>query len=116
MKSKFNLDTQFPVCCIYHKPKRFDESSDEDSSDSDSDSSCDHNYPSHRHSHGHRNRTRAPRGDGGAAETRGNQGVGVVYQLEDNSESNAYEIIPASRKGKRKGGTYSIHHKYLAPV
>jgi len=36
-----NPSQHFPVCCIYHKPKRFDESSDEDSSDSDADQSVD---------------------------------------------------------------------------
>ncbi|KAF9559315.1 hypothetical protein CPC08DRAFT_606821, partial [Agrocybe pediades] len=36
------------ICCIYHKPRRFDESSDESDSDSDSDSSCSGN-PAHNH-------------------------------------------------------------------
>ena len=54
------------VCCIYHKPKAFDESSSE--SGSDSDSSC----SSHSHSHSPKRgnmkmKKRAP-GSGGAQE------------------------------------------------
>ncbi|VUC22081.1 unnamed protein product [Clonostachys rosea] len=46
------------VCCIYHKPKAVDESSDESSSDSDSDSSSDEPDADHRgkgkqHDHDH---------------------------------------------------------------
>jgi len=50
----FGLTVVFPVCCIYHKPRAFDESSSEsDSSDSDtdSDSSC---GKGHSHSHRHK--------------------------------------------------------------
>ncbi|CAI2166413.1 16057_t:CDS:2 [Funneliformis geosporum] len=38
------------ICCIYHKPRAFDESSDEESSNSDSDNS-DHNHD-HKHEGG----------------------------------------------------------------
>ncbi|EEB90860.1 hypothetical protein MPER_10878 [Moniliophthora perniciosa FA553] len=38
------------ICCIYHKPRRFDESSSEEDSDSDSDSSG----GGHAHNHEHR--------------------------------------------------------------
>lgn len=44
----------FSVCCIYHRPRRFDESSDEGSSDSESDSDDGTAKPSgrcHRHRH-----------------------------------------------------------------
>lgn len=32
------------------------------------------------------------------------RGAGVVNQLEDASEPNAYESIPGSKKGKKKAG------------
>ncbi len=71
--------TLLPVCCIYHKPKAVDESSDESSSDdsssssdSDSDSGADDKKrsgdakktPACGHSHGHgRSRRRKGQGD-----------------------------------------------------
>ncbi|CAG8551710.1 731_t:CDS:2 [Funneliformis caledonium] len=42
------------ICCIYHKPRAFDESSDEESSSSDSDNS------DHDHDHKHEERPRPP--------------------------------------------------------
>ncbi|GES97039.1 hypothetical protein RCL_jg5106.t1 [Rhizophagus clarus] len=46
------------ICCIYHKPRAFGESSDEDSSSSDSDDSDhdhDHDHKNgHHHSHNHK--------------------------------------------------------------
>ncbi|TFY61084.1 hypothetical protein EVG20_g7191 [Dentipellis fragilis] len=79
------------ICCIYHKPKNFDESSDEDSSDSDSDSSCDGQQP-----HTHRRR-RHRHGDGD----------GPVNGLKhDEDERNAYETAPPP-KPKEKG---SVSH------
>ncbi|KAF7972427.1 hypothetical protein HWV62_17992 [Athelia sp. TMB] len=87
------------ICCIYHKPKAFDESSSEESSDSDSD--CD------RHHH-HRppldraapaRRQSAGRGEGATRDRHG--GDGVIHELQDDSEPNAYEAAP-SKKGKRK--------------
>ncbi|KAL2112481.1 hypothetical protein VUR80DRAFT_7478 [Thermomyces stellatus] len=64
------------VCCIYHRPKAVDESSDESSSSSssDSDSGSDErpnpkdfhgdDCPGHDHSHRRRGRPRKRRGDG----------------------------------------------------
>jgi len=90
------------ICCIYHKPKNFDESSSEDdSSDEDSDSSLDDgrarprrgsNHHHHPHSH--------PDGGAGAAQ-RDPQASGVA-QLEEASEPNAYEMVPSGKKGKGK--------------
>ncbi|KAF9055493.1 hypothetical protein BDZ89DRAFT_922657, partial [Hymenopellis radicata] len=73
------------ICCIYHKPKRFDESSDEDSS-SDDDGGA---RPIHRHSR-HCNH------DDSEAQKSGDDGS-TVY--EEHSEPNAYEADP-SKKGK----------------
>ena len=82
------------VCCIYHKPKRFDESSDEDSSDSDSESDCGHGHEHRRtHSHG--------RGGPGPTAERSHREGGVIHELESDPEPNAYEVAPASKKGKR---------------
>ncbi|KAK7453493.1 Type 1 phosphatases regulator ypi1 [Stygiomarasmius scandens] len=88
------------ICCIYHKPKPFDESSDEEDSDSDSDSDCGHGHShSHRHSHGH-----GDEGSGGTGVQSRDGGSGVVHSLEESSDSdvNAYEAAPKSGKGKRK--------------
>ncbi|KAF8176146.1 phosphatase inhibitor-domain-containing protein [Mycena galopus ATCC 62051] len=91
------------ICCIYHKPKNFDESSseDSDSSDEDSDSSLDdgrarmrprsgsnHNHHSHPHS------------DGGAGAAQRNPQTSGVAQLAEVSEPNAYEMVPSGKKGK----------------
>jgi protein phosphatase 1 regulatory subunit 11 len=84
------------VCCIYHKPKRFDESSDEDSSDSESESDCDHGH-NHHHTHGH---SRGRPGEG--SERSHEEDGGVIHELEDKPEPNAYEVAPGSKKGKRK--------------
>jgi len=88
------------ICCIYHKPKRFDESSSEESdSDSDSDSSCGRRHsPNHDHAHPHR--PEEPRDHGTAARTGGQS---VVHELsEDDDEPNVYERLPSkkSKKGK----------------
>ncbi|EIW84562.1 hypothetical protein CONPUDRAFT_24922, partial [Coniophora puteana RWD-64-598 SS2] len=37
------------ICCIYHKPREFDESSSEESSDSDSDSGAGRRHHDHNH-------------------------------------------------------------------
>ncbi|KAF9493308.1 hypothetical protein BDN71DRAFT_1450435 [Pleurotus eryngii] len=77
------------ICCIYHKPRNFDESSsEEDSSDSD----CDGHAHSHPHSH-RRDLDRAQLSRGGDR------------SVEDNSsESNAYEQVPKGKAaGKGKG-------------
>ena len=82
----------FSVCCIYHRPRRFDESSDEeDSSEADSSSDDDTARPSgqyrrHRH-HVDRERER--------------DGCGEPKGLSDRNEHNAYERM-SPRKGKGK--------------
>lgn len=95
----FNSGDGALVCCIYHKPRAFDESSGESSgSDSDSDSDgrsrkCD----DHEHSHGHaRSRRNEPIGGGG-----------VDGEMKDvkGDVKNAYEAAPPvdkQRKGKGK--------------
>lgn len=92
------------VCCIYHKPKRFDESSSSDnSSGSDSDSSCDHSHP---HSHGRRKRRHVPKPDSdsnlnGESTRNGDAGESVVHELNsDPDEPNMYEKVPRKKKGK----------------
>ncbi|KAI0766727.1 phosphatase inhibitor-domain-containing protein, partial [Irpex lacteus] len=99
------------LCCIYHKPRRYDESSSEessDSSDSDSDSDCDSHSHSHSprssrpHSHNPRRQTPEPRGEGGS-NTRDRDGSSVVHELHDPSgDANRYERQP-KRKGVLKG-------------
>jgi protein phosphatase 1 regulatory subunit 11 len=86
-----------PVCCIYHKARKFGESSSEESSsDSDSDSECDH---AHRR---HRNHQPA-NGNGGAEKERNREGA-QVEELESDDEPNAYERPPGWKrnKGERK--------------
>ena len=80
------------ICCIYHKPKRFDESSDEDSTDTDSDSDCGH---IHHHDQGE-----SSSGGGAQAERSGGSST-TVEQAQ--YEPNAYEQAPSSKKkGKRR--------------
>ncbi|KAJ7608811.1 phosphatase inhibitor-domain-containing protein [Roridomyces roridus] len=92
------------ICCIYDKPRRFDESSDEDSSDSDSDSDIDDGRArrsrSHQHSHSHDHPHRPVDGDAGGV-LRDPQSSSVT-QLEQPSEPNAYERGPYGKKGKGK--------------
>ncbi|KAA1476281.1 hypothetical protein DENSPDRAFT_932936 [Dentipellis sp. KUC8613] len=77
------------ICCIYHKPKNFDESSDEDSSSSDSDSSCDGQQP-----HTHRRRRHRHGSDDGP-----------VHGLKhDEDERNAYETAPPPRPKEKVTG------------
>lgn len=98
------------VCCIYHKPKNFDESSDEDSSDSNSDSDDGRARPSSHSHHGHNHQHRPHRQDGdanggGTGQRTRDEGSSVVHQLENSSsdERNAYEVTPGrSKKGKGK--------------
>ncbi|KAJ7684588.1 phosphatase inhibitor-domain-containing protein [Mycena polygramma] len=100
------------ICCIYHKPKPFDESSSDESSDSDSDSSVDdrarwssgRNNRSHNHDHPH------PHPDpnaGGAAAAQRDPQVSGMTELEEEAEPNAYEMVPSGKKGKgrRKSGS-----------
>ena len=97
------------VCCIYHKPRQFDESSSDESSDSGSDSGadsddgrarrrrCDHNHdPDHNHDHNHG-------GPDGAVHDPQSNG-GVVHELEDSDgEANAYERAPRRKPKKGQG-------------
>jgi protein phosphatase 1 regulatory subunit 11 len=83
----------FQVCCIYHRPRRFDESSDEeDSSETDSSSDDDTARPSgqyrrhlHHHVDGERERDQC----------------GEHKRLSDRDDHNAYERM-SPRKGKGK--------------
>ncbi|EJF58629.1 phosphatase inhibitor-domain-containing protein [Dichomitus squalens] len=87
------------ICCIYHKPRQFDESSSSESSDSDTDSDSD--APArrrcnrdHEHVHDH------SEGAHGTA-SRSGEGSGVVHELEsDSDDTNAYERMPR-RKPKK---------------
>ncbi|KIK52661.1 hypothetical protein GYMLUDRAFT_49813 [Collybiopsis luxurians FD-317 M1] len=83
------------ICCIYHKPKAYDESSDEDDSDSDSDSdsSCDHDHPHGHNGHAHGHREGLQNRDDGAS---------IEHIEHSEPQRNAYEIAPVSKKGKRK--------------
>jgi len=85
------------ICCIYHKPRRFDESSsEEESSASDSDSeSCQHNNcPRQRRVH----HPEGDRHDHGLV-TRDAPNVKVIQEPEGAGSSvNAYERVPKSRK------------------
>jgi len=96
--AKLMLRTFVPVCCIYHRPRRFDESSDEDSSGTESDSDVDDHgsggarpsgqYRRHRHRHHvDGERDREPRGE---PEHKGRV---------DREDRNAYERT-SPRKGK----------------
>ncbi|KAG8701730.1 Type 1 phosphatases regulator ypi1 [Ceratobasidium sp. 395] len=88
------------ICCIYHKPKAFDESSDESSDDSDA--SCGSNDSrvrqrrTHNHSHDHNNEpTNLASGSGSSTTT---------FQPEPGP--NAYEKSTSGSKGKRKGKVF----------
>ncbi|KAF9553744.1 hypothetical protein CPC08DRAFT_217146 [Agrocybe pediades] len=88
------------ICCIYHKPRRFDESSDESDSDSDLDSSCS-GSPAHNHANHNRPHNHNPCGhaDPSFQQYRSDGGFGLVHTLGRpiESEPNAYEKQP---KGK----------------
>ncbi|THH16873.1 hypothetical protein EW146_g3842 [Bondarzewia mesenterica] len=90
------------ICCIYHKPKRFDESSSEESSgsDSDSDSSSAH-HRVHRH-HRPRQLPDSSSHENGSSSSN-SEGGGVVHELQEDAhnERNAYETMPPN-KGKGK--------------
>ncbi|KAF6755278.1 type 1 phosphatases regulator YPI1 [Ephemerocybe angulata] len=88
------------ICCIFHKARKFDESS---SSDSDSDSDVD---SCHRHNHNHNHGGSNPSGNGDEASGSSQQSRPTkVHELSEDDEPNAYERMPGSRKkGKRKAG------------
>lgn len=88
------------VCCIYHKPRGFDESSDESSSsdsDSESNPSC-RDHPAHNHNH-RPNLSQSPSSNPQEAQR------SPVHEPEllDSTEPNAYE-----KKGKRKAGALTV--------
>ncbi|KAJ3569926.1 hypothetical protein NP233_g4736 [Leucocoprinus birnbaumii] len=79
------------ICCIYHKPRRFDESSSDESSSDESDSSCggeghNHDHRRRMHRHNHRQKPRDRDVDG---------------ECDSEPETNAYERQP-QKKGKGK--------------
>lgn len=83
------------VCCIYHKARKFGESSSEESSsDSDSDSDCDRAHHHHRHH-------QPANGNGGGERERDGEGA-QVEELESDDEPNAYERPPGWKKSKGK--------------
>lgn len=90
------------VCCIYHKPRRFDESSDESSDSDSSSSSCPHEHDHPGHSQNRPNPS--PRGSSSSNLQQAQRGRGVVHEPEllDDIEPNAYEQQPELKKGKRK--------------
>lgn len=93
------------VCCIYHKPRKFDESSSEESSsESDSDSSCggrdpDRGVQRRKRRHHHRDHDANGEGQGDATRKR-EGGETVVHELSDEEEVNTYEKGPGKSKGK----------------
>ncbi|KAJ7081864.1 phosphatase inhibitor-domain-containing protein [Mycena belliarum] len=94
------------ICCIYHKPKNYDESSsEEDSSDSDSDSDYDARARArrnHLHQHQHPHPHPHPGGAaGGASVAQRSPQIGTI-QLDETAEPNAYEMVPSGKKGKGK--------------
>ncbi|KAK7062671.1 Type 1 phosphatases regulator ypi1 [Paramarasmius palmivorus] len=84
------------ICCIYHKPRRFDESSSEEDSDSDSDSSC----GGHAHNHSHRHGNESGSSSEGLQSRQADSSVTELQ--EDLDDRNAYEVASTSKKGKRK--------------
>ncbi|KAJ3887950.1 phosphatase inhibitor-domain-containing protein [Lentinula edodes] len=86
------------ICCIYHKPKAYDESSDED--ESDSDSSCDHNHAGHSRDHHHAHDSHDHSRDGEGLQNR-DSGSSIQHLEHEEPSHNAYEIIP-SKKGKHR--------------
>ncbi|GAA5906049.1 PPP1R11/YPI1 family protein [Sporobolomyces salmoneus] len=105
------------ICCIYHKPKEFDESSDEsDSSGEDSDSSIGsadsreaRPQPSsrrrrHRHHHHHHDGDCNHGASEGGSTTRSNGGGSqTVVELPPTPIPNAYERQPGTGGDKGKG-------------
>jgi len=80
------------ICCIYRKPRRYDESSSDESSDSDSDSDAHSDTCNSSHKHSHRHRLPNGSGDG----ITDHQSSGGVH--ESDSERNAYEVVPQSKR------------------
>jgi protein phosphatase 1 regulatory subunit 11 len=82
------------VCCIYHKARKFGESSSEESSDSGSGSDCGYVHHQHRHH-------QSGNGSGGAEKERNGEGA-QVEELESDGEPNAYERPSGWKKNKGK--------------
>lgn len=107
------------VCCIYHKPKEFDESSDESSSGEDSDSSIGSadsrqarpqrsSRRRHRHHHNHdgdcEHSSGTSAGGSGSGSTRSNgRGSQTVVETPPAPIPNAYERQPGIGGGGGKG-------------
>ncbi|KIK95933.1 hypothetical protein PAXRUDRAFT_826531 [Paxillus rubicundulus Ve08.2h10] len=88
------------ICCIYHKPRRFDESSSESDSDSDSDSSdsCGHGSERARPTRGHRRPTNGHRHEHGHGVVRREGEGAIVHELHGSDPGvNAYERAPKSK-------------------
>jgi hypothetical protein len=102
------------VCCIYHKPRRFDESSsEEDSSDSDSGSdggakptNYRRRWRHHRHEHDHDHGEDCGSTQRDTRESNGNtsSASSTVHESDPTPEPNAYERGPSTSKGKMKAG------------
>jgi len=92
------------ICCVYHKPKRFDESSSDESSESDSDSSCggpNHNHSTRRRKRRHHHHHDADGAQNGDAIRNREPGDSVVHELSSDEEDvNRYE----RGSGKAKKG------------
>lgn len=73
------------ICCIYHKPRRFDESSDESSDSDASDSDCPHGSSA----------------DNAGLRSQSTLGHDVMNIRGDDAEPNAYEAAPSSGKKRR---------------
>ena len=103
------------VCCIYHKPRQFDESSSDESSDSDSDSDAGDDDRARRrcnHDHDH-----GDHGDGAHdSASRHAEGGGVIHELEDSSDgTNAYERAPRRKPKKGQGAPRTDGEFLLRP-
>lgn len=106
----FHLRSFISVCCIYHKPRRYDESSssDDSSSDSDSDSCSHHDHEPSGHNHNHRvNPSR--RGSSSSNPQQAQRSRGIVHEPDilNDTQPNAYETQPDLKKGKRKASALS---------
>ncbi|KZT53522.1 hypothetical protein CALCODRAFT_501038 [Calocera cornea HHB12733] len=93
------------ICCIYHKPKEFDESSSDESSSDESDNSSgdlDRAQPArraHRHHHHDHDARRSDSGESNASAERMREAGGTtIEELPEEPERNAYERPP--KKGK----------------
>ncbi|KZP00594.1 hypothetical protein CALVIDRAFT_533598 [Calocera viscosa TUFC12733] len=95
------------ICCIYHKPKEFDESSSDESSSDESDSSggnLDRAQPARRsrrhHHHDHDAHPSNSRDSSAGSERTREAGGTTVEELPEEPERNAYERQPQPKKGK----------------